>query len=108
MKGFSYQNLAAGGTISQTVAALAALGSYPNAGMVIAGGDDVDLVFINGADAWRMFINTTTKDLTISRLAGTGSLNIPGVGFLKIGGKAVGEGAADSGGAGFRMLRYPN
>jgi len=108
MKGFGFQNLLAGGEVWQVNRAWEATKAYPSAGLIVAGGSEQDILLVNGSDVWRVFVSNTTKDLTISRIAGTGSLNLPSATALKIGGQQVSAGPADSGGSGFRALRVPN
>jgi len=107
-KGLVFDGLDAGVGAFGTNRALTARGTYPNASLIVAGGNEQEIVLTDGTDVWRMFINQTTKDLTISRVTGTGGLNLPPSTLLKLNGRQISEGAADSGGTGFKMLRITN
>tara|TARA_R110000764_G_scaffold84391_1_gene165046 strand:+ start:7274 stop:9157 length:1884 start_codon:yes stop_codon:yes gene_type:complete len=58
--------------------------------------------------SWGMNIDGATGDLRFNRIAGSGSINLGNGAQVKINTKLVTEGAADSGGAGFKLLRIPN
>lgn len=66
------------------------------------------VVLADSASVWVVRIIAATGDLQILRVAGSGSLDLPGAGNLKIGGQVVTLGNSDSGGTGFKLLRVPN
>jgi len=107
-KGFSFDGLDAGIGAAGTNAAMAARATYTSASIIAAGGSDQDVVLVNGTTVWRIYIDTTTKNLKINRVAGTGKLDLGSVTELLVAGLQVSYGANDSGGAGFKVLRVPN
>lgn len=107
-KGFSFDGLDAGIGAAGTNAAMAARATYTSASIIAAGGSDQDVVLINGTTVWRIYVDTTTKNLKINRVAGTGKLDLGSITELLVAGLQVSYGANDSGGAGFKLLRVPN
>lgn len=63
----------------------------------------------NGAE-WSITINDSTGDLRITRISGTGLLDLPSAdgSSMRFGTQVVSGGAPDSGGVGYRMIRVPN
>lgn len=66
------------------------------------------IVLDDGTNVWGISIDAGTGDLRMVRAAGSGSVNIGNGVPVKIMNKLVTEGAADSGGAGFKVLRVSN
>jgi len=66
------------------------------------------MILTNGTEIWGVNINTANGDLRLQRVAGTGSVDVGNGAPVKIEGKTVLQGAVDTGGAGFRLLRVAN
>jgi hypothetical protein len=66
------------------------------------------VVLDDGTNVWGVSIDAGTGDLRMVRAAGSGSVNVGNGAPVKINNKTVTEGAADSGGSGFKVLRVPN
>lgn len=80
-----------------------------NDSLFIVNGSDAHVVMSNptGTNKWRVYLDSG-GNLIFGRLAGSGTLSLPNFSDVKINGKAITEGAVDSGGIGFRALRVPN
>lgn len=90
------------------VQARALLASLSNVTQYIYNASNAHQVLDDGTNRWAVAIDSATGDLRMARLAGTGAVNVGNGSPVKILGKNVSEGAADSGGTGFRVLRVPN
>ena len=66
----------------------------------------VDLT--DGTNSWNIAVVAATGDIRITRLTGTGAVNVGNGAPVKINNKLVSEGAIDSGGTGYRVLRVAN
>jgi hypothetical protein len=97
--------LAVGETASTFNQARAALG---NSSAAIFNSAENHVVIGDGTNRWSIAIQGSTGDLRINRAAGSGAVNVGNGSPVKINNKLVTEGATDSGGTGFRVLRVPN
>jgi len=90
--------------ITNLIAARARLGA---GSLSLVNGSESHMILSDSANTnrWRIAI-LASGDLAIGRLAGSGSVDIGGL--VKFSNKAITEGADDSGGTGFRVLRVPN
>jgi hypothetical protein len=113
------QNGAQGGSLAGVIGIKAALGndgSSLNAALAAIGdtslrvhnGSDSHVVLSDGTNVWGVSLEASTGDLRFVRAAGSGSVNVGNGAPVKINNKTVTEGAADSGGSGFKVLRVPN
>lgn len=87
-----------------------AIAARPNVGTAshyIYNINENNLVIANADGAWKIRV-MSGGNMDIARLSGTGKLNLPAVASLLIDSAQVSLGAADSGGAGFKLLRIPN
>lgn len=71
-------------------------------------GSEAQILLTDGTRSWGINIQASTGDIRMTRIAGAGAVNVGNGAPVKIGGKLVSEGAADSGGTGFKVLRVPN
>lgn len=85
--------------------AVAALGT---SSLYIDNGSDAHMALGDGTNRWGLNIVSASGNLRLARAAGSGSLDLGNGAPVLINGKAVTEGAADSGGTGFKVLRVPN
>ena len=84
------------------------LANIGSASQYIFNGSDNHLLLSDAVSRWGIAIDSVTGDLRLLRLVGSGAVNVGNGLPVKILGKNVTEGAADSGGVGFRVLRVPN
>lgn len=101
---FNFIGAAIGDDITNTVAARARLG-VSTLHLVNGAQSHLELSDAAGTNEWGLNIDGS-GNLRVTRAAGAGSFNISGAVIYNS--KTVSEGAADSGGAGFRVLRVPN
>ena len=102
---FTAQTLGIGDDVVNSIAAGVRVG--PNGSLHIVNGAQNHMQLSDAANTNRFSLSIDgSGNLRVLRLAGTGNLDLPTT--LRIGAKAVTEGAADSGGTGFRVLRVPN
>lgn len=88
-----------------------AISNFPNlssASQYIYNGSSNHQILSDGTNRWSVAIDSATGDLRMVRLAGTGAVNVGNGAPVKLLGKDVTVGIADSGGVGFRLLRVPN
>ena len=62
----------------------------------------------DGTNEWGITLDSITGDCRVARVSGTGAVNVGNGSPVKIFNKNVSEGAPDSGGVGFKVLRVPN
>jgi hypothetical protein len=102
---FTAQTLGIGDDVVNSISAGSRVG--PNGSLHIVNGAQNHMQLSDAANANRYGLSIDgSGNLRVLRLAGTGTLDLPTT--LRVGAKAVTEGAADSGGVGFRVLRVPN
>jgi hypothetical protein len=102
---FTAQTLGIGDDVVNSIAAGVRVG--PNGSLHIVNGSQNHMQLSDAADANRYGLSIDgSGNLRVLRLAGTGTFDLPTT--LRVGAKDVTEGAADSGGVGFRVLRVPN
>lgn len=90
-------------------AAIANLQSLANESQYIYNAASNHIRMMDGiGNLWGINIDGVTGDFRILRLTGTGSVDVGNGSPVKISGKLVSQGAADSGGVGFKVLRVPN
>jgi hypothetical protein len=94
--------LPVGDNITTALAARAAIGTATSR---VSNGSGNHIVLTDETNVWGISINGATG-LRIVRLAGAGNFNLGSL--LEAMGGVVSVGAADSGGAGFKVLRIPN
>jgi hypothetical protein len=101
---FGYIGVPAGEDITNTVAAEARLGTST---LHVVNGAENHMRLSNaaGTNEWSLSIDGS-GNLRILRIAGSGNFNMPTTSAYNSG--LITLGAADSGGAGFRVLRVPN
>jgi hypothetical protein len=88
-----------------------AISNFPNlssASQYIYNSSSNHQILSDGTNRWSVAIDSATGDLRMARLAGTGAVNVGNGAPVKLFGKDVTVGIADSGGVGFRLLRVPN
>ena len=85
---------------------LAAAGVTSTTASYFYNGSNDHMVLATSVGVWKIFVDASTGDMTFTRISGSGELVLPAL--VKIFSKSISEGAADSGGAGFKVLRVPN
>jgi len=88
--------------------ARAGVANIGTASIYVLNNSDNHLLLTNGTDVWGINLEVATGDLRLLRLVGSGAVNIGDGAPVKIFGKSITEGVADSGGVGFKVLRVPN
>lgn len=101
LQGFSKTALA--DSVAQAIATRLSIG---NESVRIHNGSSNHVILTDGTRSWSVNIDGATGDLRFIRLTGSGNVALPSVTTLS--GQLITIGAADSGGAGFRVLRVPN
>lgn len=102
--GWGYENLVAGEARSSVVAGKAAVAAGNS--LYVYNVSEGHQVLSDGTNVWGFRI--AGGNLAFTRFAGSGKLNLPDASVLLINGAQVSVGAADSGGAGYKLLRVPN
>jgi hypothetical protein len=82
--------------------------SFGSESLRIRNASEQHVILTDGTNSWSLAVVSATGDVRISRLSGTGSVNVGNGAPVKIGNKLVTEGASDSGGTGYRVLRVAN
>ena len=102
--GFAFENLVAGEAQSSVISGKAAIGASNS--LMLYNGTEAHSVLSDGTNVWLFRIQS--GNLNFARSAGSGKLNLPADTNILINTAQLSLGAADSGGAGFKLLRVPN
>jgi hypothetical protein len=102
--GYGFERLVAGEAQASVIAGKAAISASNS--LYIYNTSESHSLLSDGTNIWR--IRIASGNLEFSRAAGSGKLNLPADTLILINTAQLSLGAADSGGAGFKLLRVPN
>jgi hypothetical protein len=102
--GYAFEKLVSGEAQSSTIAGKAAIGASNS--LMVYNTTEAHAVLSDGTNVW--LIRIQSGNLNFNRSAGSGKLNLPADTNILINTAQLSLGAADSGGAGFKLLRVPN